>query len=796
MANRKLTRPTVMEWVVGMTIDNALGPIPKNKRPKKREVIRVEVTTDDESEEDTVKITYPRTGRTTPPPPVTETKTKRKNVRFEDGTGPLKSAMKQTTTITTPLEFSDEESDSASEAEAEIDSSQSEVSSTSDATDSDRECTESCAIHKKKKKRKQKQKQTEDDSESDWDPDPDPTCKKLSEANIPPSPETSESEAEEAPKHKQKSGKKKGEKKAKQPETEPDTSESEVETPAPKKQKQSNKQQPKNKGKQKAKKKQEPAQESDSSEDEPEPPMSKKQQKANNKKAKQQRKQEPEEDEGESSESAEETDEGDESEAGPKQQNKGKQKNNKKKKNGKQPNKKKQKANQETDKEPEAAGEEDAPEASKEQEQGKSRKMKGKEKAQPRRKGPHIRRQHLIEPIRTQVVQTECVIKTPEDPAPNAYYDAEHNVMRVYHGPAYSNPQGQAVYPEHSAFNRPLPMGQPHPLQPPFYYGFNNPQQYPNYAQMPSYHQNFAGMPPPEAYSNAPITQGMPPHPWYAMAGASGPPPSGYYGKRSPNNRNTSTSDKGKDKASQNNVGPPGSRTGQENPYLPKRNRSQFSAWGSQRNVSKGSNQPPGSDKAGSNEWNNNNDNNDQGNTWNDGVDDNKDQNGESAWGAMGQDNNKSGDAWNTNNNQAVDDWNTQAQDTSLDKPWVPIRSTERPPHLPPGKWGSSSNKSNETVKKAGDHWGNDTFPGASSSWDDQAKDASSLGQGGADNNVGAWGTDGDGNGNEQPPSSQEATVPDSVMPGTWVDTPGVAAVPSWGDPTAAADTNGQVVHW
>jgi hypothetical protein len=579
MSNRKIKRPShFCEWVVGTTIESVIGAIPQNKAPKKRDVVRVQVTTDDESEEDTVKITYPRTGRTSTPPPAKEAKAEAKKVRFHFGQdGPIKSAMKQTT-ITTPMESSDEASDSSPETES--DSSQSVYISSSDATDSDIECSVECVKHKKKRKQKHRQTQAEEDTESDWDSDPEPTCdcarckkgrqilkrigKKKSKEFTPPSPETSESEEEESPNTKRLSGKnkKRGRKKAKPPESDTDTSgsDSESEIPAPKKQSQA-----KNQGKQRGGKKQQAA---------PEPPLSKKQRKAMNKKVKQQQEQEIE---GETSDSPKEEEEETEPEEEPKQQNKGKQKDNKKQ-NGKQANQKKQKAGKETHKEPEAAEQtpaEEAPEASKEKDQGKSRTMKGKAEAQPKQKDgvkkgnypeglpvPHMRRPQLIEPIRAQVVQTERVIETPQDPAPNAYYDAENNVMRVYHGPAYGNHQNNALYPDRDAFSRPLPMGQPHPMQNPFYYGFNNLQQYPNYPQMPPFHQGYTGVPPPEAYSHVPITQGMAPPPWYAMGPPPGLPPNGCYGHRSPEtNKNTPASKTEKDKTSQNNVGPPGSLT-------------------------------------------------------------------------------------------------------------------------------------------------------------------------------------------------------------------------------------------
>ncbi|KAJ4119962.1 hypothetical protein NW768_010552 [Fusarium equiseti] len=871
MANRKLKGPShFCEWVVGTTIESALGPIPKSKPPKnkKREVVRVEVTTDDESEEDTIRITYPRTGRTAPPSApdpepesepepepaavVAEAKTVIKKVRFEDG--PVKSALKQTV-ITTPVESSDE----TSESEPESDSSQPETISSSDATDSDAESSESSPKKKRKrrKKKRQKQKQIETDSESDWDSDPDPTCKKKIKEYIPPSPETSESEAEEPPKHNQHTGKKKkkGAKWTHEPELDSDaydsakdTSESEYDTPSPWKHRQFNRKQSKKQGKQKGKKRQDPVSEFETSESEPEPRKNRKQQQnASAKKGAKKGKKfvpdpEPDETDGESSESTKEAEDEVELEEKSKQQSKGKQKNNKKQdpkqawKANKHANKKnkKQKADKNTNKEPEdpeeagaeAEAKEKTSEGTKEQDQGKFRKMRGKEKAQPRYKdgvkkgnypeglpGPHMRRPQLIEPIRAQVVQTERVIETPEDPAPNAYYDPEQNVMRVYHGPVYGNRQSNALYPNRNGFTRPLSMGTPHPMHNPFYYGFNNPNEYPHYAQMSPYHQQYAGVPPPDAYSHVPITQGMSHPPWYTMGGPPGPPPGPPQAPASYGPKTAPASSK--DKASQNNnVGPP-SLTGKDNPYLPKRNK-QFSAWGSQgaRTASKEHSQPAGSVRAASNNWggSNNNDqgitwdssnNNGSGNSWNDGAGDQNTQNNEGGWGTTGQDNSNSNDAgggdgqndsWgnNTNENQAATDWgngnNGGTQEAAQNDHWTPTELVG---------WSTGSNKSNETVRK-GDHWGDDTFPGASGDWDQPKDGVSSVGQG-ADNNVGVCeANDGNanenGNGNENSqPVSTAGDSPDNVMPGTWVETPGV---PSWGDATAAQETSGAADNW
>ncbi|KAF4997940.1 hypothetical protein FDECE_11933 [Fusarium decemcellulare] len=871
MAGWKMKGPShFCEWVVGTTIESALGPIPKKppaeEKPRKRDVVRVEVTTDDESEEDTVKITYPRTGRNIPAPEKIETVVKK--VRFEDA--PKKSALKKPCT---PAESSDETSDSGPEPAS--DSSQSDNASSSNASDSDAESSDDPpkpTKTKKKKKRQQQQKGIPEDADSDWDSDPDPTCKcrrctkgreilrrigkKISKDSIAPSPETSESETDEAPKtEKQEPGKKKkkGGKKTKEPEPEPeseaetsdsakDTSESEPETP------------PKKKGSKKAdkkknnKKSEESTTEAETSESEPEPPKAKKQQPAKSKQKEAKKTQEPDTDEntdGEVSDSAKETDAEEESEPEPKkkQQQKAKPKaespkNGNKKQQGKQEqkgnkqNKKgKQKAEKEPEKEPEEpeepeekADDAETGESSGEQNKGKSSKGKGKGRAEPQdaapkkskykdgiKKGnypeglpfPHPRRPHLVEPIRAEVIQTERVIETPEDPAPNAYYDPEHNVVRVYYGPVYGNHHSHALYPDRNAFSRPLPIGTPHPTQNPCYYGFNHPQQYPAYGPNPPYHQHYSAIPPAEGYAHVPITQGMPGGPWRAVSGPPGVPPgplaNGHEAKTSPGafektENPVPPSSKGKDKVGQNNVGPP-SATVQDNPYLPKRNRSQFSTYGSRgaRTASKGDDHPTGSFRAGSNNWNT-----EGAQDWNDRAGNGSQQNNKTDWTPV-PDNERNGNNWeqqdqnadwnNNDNNNA--NWGEQTQNNDWDAAYNGQQDQDNA-----NNWSSGSHKSNETVKKrSGDHWGNDTHLGGNYAWEEKKDVASTQGQGG-DNNVVGWDVNGGDNispdsrnGEEAPP---EASV-DNVMPGSWVDTP---TVPSWGDPTAAADTQGEAVNW
>jgi hypothetical protein len=121
----------------------------------------------------------------------------------------------------------------------------------------------------------------------------------------------------------------------------------------------------------------------------------------------------------------------------------------------------------------------------------------------------HPRRPNYIAPVRAEVVQTERVIETPYDPAPNAYFDDEHGVVRIYHGGAYGSNANHGLYPRRDKPFRPMPMGVPHPLQNPYLGGFNQPQGY------------NAG---DENNQNVPVTQGMPVNAWNAMYGPPGMP--------------------------------------------------------------------------------------------------------------------------------------------------------------------------------------------------------------------------------------------------------------------------------
>lgn len=471
MAPKSSTGPSSFcEWVVGTSIESALGPIPR--KPRHRDIVRVEVSTDDESEEDSLKITYPRPRR----PRAKKKPASIKKVRFEDA--PRKSALKKTTTTVV-----------TSESDAET--------SSSEATASREASAESSGESSKSSKSRRKRSE----SESDYDSDPHPTCKCVrcvrgrrwlknqgkhtAKQRKEVGTDSSDSEVNTAPKSKpQNTGKKGGKKVAVDSEGDGETSESVTrskEEPEPKKKTGGKKKQKQNKI--------ENAQSVD---------------KKRNKKAN-----------ADTEESA--------TEGTSAKMKKGK-------KNG---------------------NEGHEAESSTKVKQRDGQKKGDYPEAFP---GPHPRRPHYIEPVRAEVVQTERVLETPQDPPPNAYYDAEHNIIRVYHGPVWGGNPNQSLYPRRDSSMRPLPIGMPHPMQNPYYHGFNNPppQQQPG-------------------LENFPVTQGMPMNAWTSMCPPLGFPPGqlgpgmfdrepatngGAFHQMSGANGRKAPSTMDKDKAGDNNVVP------------------------------------------------------------------------------------------------------------------------------------------------------------------------------------------------------------------------------------------------
>jgi hypothetical protein len=432
------------EWVVGTSIESAMRPA--QRKPRRRSIVRLEVSTDDETEEDSIKLTYPRTGRAAARPkkrrPVV------KKVRFQDA--PPKSALKMTTTTTTTTPDTSEESEGSVTTESEeatpeptTDEASSEASAsceTSSAAESSDEPSQPSPPAKPKRKSKKQKKAAESES-SDIDSDPHPTCKC--------------SECVRGRRVLKKQGKKRETKEKQAAESVSENSDSEAVSTKPKA-KTLKKKRKATVESESEDQTSESAPETTSEEEPPEPPKKVKEKGGGNKKKQRQPK-------------------GEDAQQGG--------------------NVAKEKARNKNE------------ERQVESSRGAKRRDGQKKGYYPEAfPGPHPRRPYYIEPVRAEVVQTERVIETPEDPRPNAYYDAEHNIIRVYHGPVWGGNPNQSLYPRRDPSLRPLPVGMPHPTKNSYYYGFNNhlPQQ-----QL--------------GVDNLPVTQGMPTNSWTSMC-----PPPGY----------------------------------------------------------------------------------------------------------------------------------------------------------------------------------------------------------------------------------------------------------------------------
>ncbi|EQK98440.1 hypothetical protein G6O67_008806 [Ophiocordyceps sinensis] len=477
------------EWIVGTTIEGALASRAKKQppkpAPKQRDIVRIQVTTDDETEQDSLKVTYPRSGRTAVAPIPTDAVVKK--VRFD--VAPKKSALKKTVTVSSESEG--EASDSAPVSKSEEDSS--EASNSAPKSEEDSSEAETSGSSAKKLPRTKRSKKFSCESDSDGDSEPHPTCKcgdcirgrgKLkkqaktdeSQSSATES-EASLSEADSIPKAK---GPAPAKSKAKGGKKSPDKSEeSGADDEA-----------------------------SDSARDsQPEdtskkagPDKTKKDFKAQGPKQTGQKTGDGHQKEGQK--------QGKEKQ-GKEKQGKEKQGKADKAKDGKeaQPAKAKDGKEAQPEKAAKAAESPKAEIADKATDEAKvDKKKKGKTGTRRTKAGypeafpgPHPCRPHLIEPIRAEVVQTERVMERPQDPPPNAYYDPAHGVLRLYHGPVYGGSHGHALYPRQYAAERPLPMGTPHPSQNPYFYGFN---------QAP---------PLPDDQAQVPYTQGMPMEPFNAM---------------------------------------------------------------------------------------------------------------------------------------------------------------------------------------------------------------------------------------------------------------------------------------
>ncbi|KAK1238716.1 hypothetical protein MKX07_004292 [Trichoderma sp. CBMAI-0711] len=535
------------EWMVGTTIKSALGSPPKAQKPKqtKRDVIKLHVTTDDESGEDTLTVTYPRRERPrekeaeapvsepepefepkpvpTPEPkpdPQPEGKPEVvevvKKVRFQKEATPVKSAMKKKTSVTfceeeeTTSESSvDASSNPGSSGQATPEASSSNGSSDGETSSAGESSSDSSSVaakpSKPKKLTKKKKEKLVQSSESEADSEPHPTCecKECALAR-----KKKQGTACEKSKCKKKGKHAVHKKQEPESESEPETSASEAQS---------------------------------STDEKPMPT------KTSNRKKKGAKIVEISSNEGETSESAKESET--ESEvivritAGKKKLDTTSRKSGKKANNSKEEGKEKPQDKKEPEEAKKAEETKKAEEEKKteEAEPEKTSTDKGKEKGvdEPQKPAavdgqkmhqpggyqyPHSRPPNLIAPIRSELMQTERVVETQDDPPPNAYYDALHGVVRVYHGSVYGQnghhmfaARENAAGPPHPA-SMPHPAGMPHPAQNPYYPGYNNVMPMP-----PPQQQQ-----PPQGYEHVPITQGMSMPSWNAMVPPPGYPPYAY----------------------------------------------------------------------------------------------------------------------------------------------------------------------------------------------------------------------------------------------------------------------------
>ncbi|KAI0180294.1 hypothetical protein GGR52DRAFT_237488 [Hypoxylon sp. FL1284] len=87
---------------------------------------------------------------------------------------------------------------------------------------------------------------------------------------------------------------------------------------------------------------------------------------------------------------------------------------------------------------------------------------------------PELRQGNFFFSPSPRVVQVEHAVEVQDDPRPNAYFDNAAGVMRVYHGAAYGNPYGSLYNSRvYGTQNLPLPVGSPHPAQNPWHNGLS-----------------------------------------------------------------------------------------------------------------------------------------------------------------------------------------------------------------------------------------------------------------------------------------------------------------------------------
>ncbi|KAL2111405.1 hypothetical protein VUR80DRAFT_10128 [Thermomyces stellatus] len=401
--------------------------------------------------------------------------------------------------------------------------------------------------------------------------------------------------------------------------------------------------------------------------------------------------------------------------------------------------------------------------------------------------GPHPRRPNLVRPIRAEVMQVEHTVEGPEDPRPNAFVDEHNNIVRVYHGPAYGNPFGR-LYPRRDPSLQPLPVGVPHPLDNPYYYGFRN-CRYQDHSHSPTGHMTTTLSDPYSSIrENAPIHSGRGPaqhdhgtknlttglwgidsgpfdatkektSPWSNNVGP--PQPSASLRQANSNSRwNFKSSKKGSRKEDEAGVNKHGWHKTRNDSWGDAGNNDHnagdtggWSATGGDKTGERAANVGDGDRNEGSagQDWYQGNDNTAGGDdTWESG------NQGGYTW----NDKAESGDAWD---NQSTSNW--KGRDQNNDTSWNDTRGYDN----------------NWSPDNAGGNWvtnGKDT-----SAWDGGTDNAS--------NNVGPPGKPSC----DDPPGSQDWSPSKHHVPGAW-DGTGPERHQPWSDPTAAQSTRNQRTPW
>ncbi|KAM0581574.1 hypothetical protein ACHAP6_000127 [Verticillium nonalfalfae] len=155
---KKQRTPTLCEWALGFTVEEIHAQQQRRRQKQasrgRQERFRVEISTDDESEEDTLKITYPRSSG------AKKTDTMVKKVRFEKG--PAKSVIRKGS----DSEASDAEG-SRSKSKTTGDSVKSSDSSKSSKKTSGDKSADEASAKNRKTERKAKLVKGDDSSSSD-----------------------------------------------------------------------------------------------------------------------------------------------------------------------------------------------------------------------------------------------------------------------------------------------------------------------------------------------------------------------------------------------------------------------------------------------------------------------------------------------------------------------------------------------------------------------------------------------------------------------------------------------------